>query len=82
MYNEQIQQKAAETMAKYYDEVMRYYLFNTGTGILIVITTIILVLGAIIISSQLGTIIKNQKSLIDKKTITNNLLVKISNTEK
>ena len=69
MYNENIQQTAAEAMAKYYDEIMQYYLFNTGTGLLTVVTVIILLLGVIVISSQLGTIIKNQKILIKNSSI-------------
>ncbi len=64
MYSEEIKQKAVEEIAKHLDEIMDYYLFSTGTGLLIVVATIILVLGAIIISSQLGTIIKNQKILL------------------
>lgn len=71
---ESIKQKTTEELAKYINEVMDYYLFSTGTGLLIVLATVLLVLGVIVISSQLGNVIKNQKSLLKKTTETNKYL--------
>lgn len=71
---ENIQQKTAEELAKYLDKTMDYYLFSTGTGLLIVLVAVLLVLGVIVISSQLGNVIKNQKSLLKKTTETNKYL--------
>lgn len=76
MYNEGIQ-KSAEITAKYFDEVMDYYLFSTGTGLLIVLVTVLLVLGAFVISSQLGHLIKIKKIHIEKTNETNRLLTRI-----
>lgn len=48
-------------LAEYLDDIILKYLFTTTTGIAILIITVIIVLGMIIISSQLGKIAKNQE---------------------
>ena len=79
---ENIQQKTAEELAKYLDKTMDYYLFSTGTGLLIVLVAVLLVLGVIVVSSQLGNVIKNQKSLLKKTTETNKYLEQLINLQR
>lgn len=79
---ENIQQKTAEELAKYLDKTMDYYSFSTGTGLLIVLVAVLLVLGVIVVSSQLGNVIKNQKSLLKKTTETNKYLEQLINLQR